>query len=103
VGPGFRLAPIPEAQREGWRAYVLRIPAGQSVPHHGHSGPELICLLEGSFVEQGSYTAGHFLEIAPDVEHSLTSGNDGCACLVATKGPLVLRGSAKLLQAALPI
>lgn len=101
--PGYWLAPLPEVRAERWRAYLLRLPAGQAVPVHGHRGQELICVLQGSFEARGAYAAGDFVEVSPEVEHSLQAGDEPCACLVASEGPLVLAGTAKLLRPVLPI
>jgi len=66
-------------------------------------GQELICVLQGSFEARGAYAAGDFVEVSPEVEHSLQAGDEPCACLVASEGPLVLAGTAKLLRPVLPI
>lgn len=87
LSPQFWVAHLPEARRSGWRAYLLHAPAGLRLPQHGHSGSELICVLEGSFTDRLTYAAGDFVE-GGDEDHVLTVGPDrACVCLIATEGP----------------
>jgi putative transcriptional regulator len=104
VRPGLWVAHLRMPQRSDWRTYILRAPAGQRLFPHGHTGPELVCVLMGAFRDGPVHTAGDFVEASRSKRHRLTVTADGpCACLIATKGPLVLRGGAKVLGHTLSI
>lgn len=104
LAPGLWIAHLPEVESAGWRCYLLRAPAGQVLPMHGHSGPEFISVLSGGFDEGRRYRAGDFIEIAPATHHRLRVTADGpCACLIASKGPLRWRGLARALRPLLSI
>lgn len=97
--PGLWVAPIRFQSRNDWRAYLLRAPPGQRLPSHGHSGPELTCVLMGAFQDGRTRREGDFVESARLSRHRLAVTRERpCACLVATKGPLIWRGLARLLN-----
>lgn len=99
VRPGLWIAQIAGGDPNGWRTYLLRAPAGQRLPGHSHSGPELICVLQGAFHDGRVRRAGDFVENPRHSSHRLTVTRDGpCACLIASKGPLIWRGMARLLN-----
>ena len=79
---------------------LLRIPAGQPMPEHGHRGAELTLVLRGSFRdEHGVYARGDVEEADEDVEHQpVANEGEDCICLAVTDAPLRLRGMAALLQ-----
>ncbi len=102
--PGLWVAHARSPQEEGWRTYVLHAPAGQRLPPHVHSGPELICVLAGAFEDERRYVAGDFVESAGGSDHSVTVGSEGpCVCLIAAKGRLRSSGLSKLFNAALSV
>ena len=79
--------------REG-TARLLYIPAGMSVPEHGHRGLELTMVIQGAFSDEtGEYGAGD-VEIADGgFEHQpVVTGNDPCICIAATDNPLSFKG-----------
>lgn len=72
----------------------LEIPAGKSMPRHGHEGDEATLVLHGGYSdERGSYHKGD-LVIANDSEvHSpVASKQTGCLCLVVYSGSLRFKG-----------
>lgn len=98
VRPGFWVAHLPAWRDDDWHVYLLRAPAGQKLPAHGHAGPELLCVLKGACVDGRRRQAGDFVENPTGSHHHLAVTSDGpCACLIATKGALVWRGAARLL------
>jgi putative transcriptional regulator len=105
LGPGFWIAHLAEARPHGWRAYVLRAPAGAKLPAHDHVGTELTNVLMGSFSDGVRYDTGDFIDTSKHERHSLIVSEDGpCACLVATDGPLRWSGwGAKLISPLLDV
>lgn len=75
-------------------ARLLRIPAGQAMPDHGHSGQEYTLVLQGAFVDGDIRFARGDLEVADDsVEHMPVADlGEDCICLVVTDAPLRFAG-----------
>ena len=101
IGRGlyWRKADVPS--RDGTRVFMLKAAPGSSLPHHGHSGMEWTCVLEGAFRHDlGRYGPGDFDEADDSVEHTPFVERDAtCVCLVALQGSLELRGwIGRLLQ-----
>lgn len=101
IGPGiyWRKADVPST--DGTRVFMLKAAPGSSLPHHGHSGIEWTCILEGAFRHQlGRYGPGDFDDADDSVDHTpLVEPDATCVCLVAMQGRLELRGwFGKLLQ-----
>ena len=69
---------------------MLRIPAGQPVPEHGHRGQELTVVLCGTLVDGDEVFARGDVEIADEsVEHQPFAGaGEDCICLAVTDAPL---------------
>lgn len=76
------------------RARLLYIPAGQSVPDHGHRGTELTLVLQGAFRDEDGRFGRGDLEIADEeLEHTpIAEAGEDCICLAATDAPLRFRG-----------
>ena len=92
LGGGLRQQII--CRRRDGSARLLYIPAGKSVPEHGHRGLELTLVLQGAFSDDtGEYRAGD-VEIADDsIEHRpMVAGKAPCICLAATDNPLSFKG-----------
>jgi putative transcriptional regulator len=72
------------------QARLLFIPAGQSVPDHGHRGIELTLVLQGSFSDKIDHFSRGDIEIAnQDLNHQPVAGPEtDCICLAATDAPL---------------
>jgi putative transcriptional regulator len=73
---------------------LLYIPAGQSVPDHGHRGLELTLVLQGAFRDQTNRFGPGDLEIATEADQHTPIAEAGadCICLAATDAPLRFSG-----------
>lgn len=101
VTPNLWVAPVKAPPQDGWRAYVLRAPAGFRIPRHQHRGTELVFVMAGAFRDGRTYAQGDFVENPIDAEHALQVTADApCACLIATQGGARWRG---VLAAAAPL
>ena len=71
-------------------ARLLFIPAGQSVPDHGHRGIELTLVLQGAFSDSTDRFGKGDLEIATEnLQHApVAEAGADCICLAATDAPL---------------
>jgi putative transcriptional regulator len=88
LGMGVRQAILPTSK--GASARLLYIPAGHSVPDHGHRGTELTLVLRGAFSDSTDRFAAGDLEIATeDLNHTpIAEAGEDCICLAATDAPL---------------
>jgi putative transcriptional regulator len=88
LGMGVRQAILPTQGSATVR--LLRIPAGQAVPDHGHRGMELTLVLQGAFRDKTDRFGRGDLEIATEeLEHTpVAETGDDCICLAATDAPL---------------
>jgi putative transcriptional regulator len=88
IGAGVKQAIL----RTDGRATVrlLRIPAGQAVPDHGHRGTELTLVLQGAFFDGNNRFGRGDVEVAnEDTEHTpIAEAGMDCICLAATDAPL---------------
>jgi putative transcriptional regulator len=99
LGMGVRQAILPTSSRA--TARLLYIPAGQSVPDHGHRGTELTLVLRGAFRDATDRFGPGDLEIAgEDLQHTpVAEAGEACICLAATDAPLRFAGLVpRLLQ-----
>ena len=73
---------------------LLRIPAGTSVPDHGHKGTELTLVLQGAFMDDDERFAEGDVEVANEDLHHTPVAAEGmdCICLAATDAPLRFNG-----------
>lgn len=90
-----------EVPGAGARVFMLRAGPGMALPHHRHTGFEWTTILSGAYEhEYGRYAAGDFDEA--DAEHEHTPRVDpveGCTCIVAMTGSVLLQGwFGRLLQ-----
>lgn len=72
---------------------LLKIPAGQPVPEHGHRGRELTVVLSGAFSDGAAvFARGDIEDADEEVQHTPTAtpGAD-CICLAVTDAPLRFR------------
>lgn len=99
LGQGLWAARARLSGKDGWRAFLLHIPAGTTVPTHGHSGEELVAVLSGAFIDGRTYTAGDFAQNVSGDVHALRA-TDGapCVCLIAIHGRLQWRGWARMIR-----
>ena len=98
LAPGLWAASVKVDDADGWRAFLLRVPAGMKVPPHRHRGSELIAVLAGAFKDGHLYRAGDFAANLADGDHDLQATDDGpCACLIAIQGRVQWRGWARMI------
>jgi putative transcriptional regulator len=73
---------------------LLRIPAGTTVPDHGHHGTELTLVLQGAFMDEDDRFATGDVEVANEDMHHTPVADAGmdCICLAATDAPLRFNG-----------
>lgn len=88
LGMGVRQAILPTSKSA--TARLLYIPAGQSVPDHGHRGTELTLVLRGAFRDATDRFGPGDLEIADEeLDHTpVAEAGEDCICLAATDAPL---------------
>ena len=72
---------------------LLKIPAGQPVPEHGHRGRELTVVLTGAFRDGDTlFERGDIEDADAEIEHVPTATPDAdCICLAVTDAPLRFR------------
>ena len=89
AGGGIRQVPL-KTHGAGATARLLSIPAGKSVPDHGHSGFEATLVLAGSFYDRGSWYRRGDVGIADSsVVHRPVAGpEEDCICLAVTDARL---------------
>jgi putative transcriptional regulator len=94
VRPGFRWRRLTLPESPDANVIMLKVAAGQPVPHHGHTGTEYTQVLTGSFSDAlGQYRAGDCTEMDEEVNHQPVVDRDGeCVCLAAIEGRLKLNG-----------
>ncbi len=100
VGGGIRQIPL-KAGATRMTARLLSIPAGRSVPDHGHRGFETTLVLAGSFYDRGSWYRRGDVGIAdPSIVHRPVAGpEEDCICLAVTDARLEFRAPIpRLLQ-----
>ena len=88
IGLGVRQAILQTA--DGNTARLLHIPAGQSMPDHGHRGLELTLVLQGAFADKTDRFGPGDLEIADaSLDHTpVAEARMDCICLAATDARL---------------
>jgi putative transcriptional regulator len=91
---GLAEAELPCGDGQHYKVSLLRIGAGKPIPRHGHSGEELLLVLQGGFAdEHGHYVRGDVCFADAAVEHRPLADADGdCLCLAVTEGPIRLKG-----------
>jgi len=72
------------------RVRLLCIPAGESVPEHGHRGRELTLVLAGRLIDGDvSFVRGDLEDADEALEHHPVAGpEEDCICLAVTNAPL---------------
>jgi putative transcriptional regulator len=100
VTPGIWVAPVRSNKPDGWRTYLLCVPRGVAMPHHGHNGPEFTAVLQGAFIDEGGvYGPGDFAESGEGLEHHPTvQGEESCICLISGHGGVRATGILRLIQ-----
>ena len=77
-----------------FKGRLLEIPAGKSMPTHGHESHEATLVLYGGYSdEKGYYNKGDLVLANSDEVHSpVSSDKEGCICLVVYSGSLKFKG-----------
>jgi putative transcriptional regulator len=90
LGPGIRLMPLARRDASGTRLDLIRVAPGMALPGHGHTGPEMACILQGGYADDtGDYGVWDIAEGDPTLEHTpIASPGPDCICLIATTGRL---------------
>ena len=88
IGMGVRQAVLKTSKSA--TARLLYIPAGATVPDHGHRGTELTLVLQGAFRDETAVFSAGDVEVAnEDLNHTpLAEIGEDCICLAATDAPL---------------
>jgi putative transcriptional regulator len=91
VGPGLKLHVVSEDQTRGVKRCLVWGAPGASTKRHGHSGDELILVLEGQLKDdRGSYGPGEICRSsAGDVHQEQVEGDRDCICFVVYYGDLI--------------
>lgn len=91
VGMGVRQAILPTSGKA--TARLLYIPAGASVPDHGHGGRELTMVLQGAFSDEiASFARGDVETADESIVHTpIADVGADCICLAVTDAPLRFR------------
>lgn len=78
----------------GFRVRLLKIRAGQGVPHHTHDGTEMALVLDGGFKDgDRQFLRGDVAEADDTVDHrQIADPGEPCLCLAVTEGRLHLTG-----------
>lgn len=94
IGTAGHQALIPTGDSET-TVRLLRIPAGQPVPEHGHRGLELTVVLRGTLVDgEERFGVGEIEEADDELEHQPCAGEgEECICLAVTDAPLKFRSA----------
>lgn len=101
VGRGLRWQSLGKGVKQailktdaGATARLLRIPAGQAMPDHGHTGMELTLVLQGAFFDGNNRFGRGDVDVATaETEHTpVAEAGAECICLAATDAPLKFHG-----------
>ena len=103
LGPGIRLMPLTRRDASGTRLDLIRAAPGRALPGHGHTGPEMACILQGAYADEtGEYSAYDIAEGDAALDHTpIASAGADCICLIATTGRL--RGHTLLARLVQPL
>lgn len=91
VEPGLKLHVVSEDAARGVKRCLVWGRPGASTARHGHSGDEVILVLEGRLKDdRGAYGPGDICRSAPgDVHQEQVLGEDDCVCFVVYYGELI--------------
>src|SRR5260370_39423121 len=80
---GVQLKKLSHDQSRGTITLLMRVPAGSSVPAHGHHGPEDSYVIEGSCRIGGIALAkGDFHHVEAGEQHGTVVSDEGCLLLL---------------------
>ena len=103
LGPGIRLMPLHRRDATGTRLDLIRVAPGMALPGHGHTGPEMACILQGAYADEtGEFAVHDIAEGDAALDHRpVASPGADCICLIATTGRL--RGHTRLARLVQPL
>ena len=87
--PGLRTLKL---KAEGAKVWLMEIEPGRVIPHHGHSGSEMVQVLTGGYHDgAAAYGPGDLHLSGPETIHEpVADPGDPCLCLVTVEGSLRL-------------
>ncbi len=90
VGPGIAMMTLIRRDRTGTRLDLIRVAPGTGLLHHGHTGFETTCVMQGAYDDgHDRYETGDFAESDPsEVHRPMALPGGDCICLMATTGIL---------------
>lgn len=93
VGGMFEEIRLPISVK-GFKASLMRLKPGSTMPVHTHRGREYTLVLAGGYRDNGSqYGPGDFsLKDASDVHRPVVDGDEECICLAVLDAPVKLTG-----------
>lgn len=85
--PGLRTLKL---KAEGARVWMMEVAAGKPIPHHGHTGHEMVLVLSGGYHDgPAGYGPGDVHQSGPEIVHEPVADADGpCLCLVLEEGSI---------------
>lgn len=91
VGPGLKLHLVSEDPARGVKRCLVWGAPGASTPRHGHTGDEVILVIEGHLRDdRGAYGPGDICRSTKeDVHQEHVVGDGDCVCFVVYYGELV--------------
>lgn len=101
VAPRVQVHDLPLSPGAHGRLCLIRIAKGGRIPDHGHTGPEMTLVIQGSYVDRlGRFSTGDVADLDPEVEHELSVDSDEpCICLVGFETPAHFKGLiARMIQ-----
>lgn len=102
LAPGIHMTLFWNEGGKGGRSYLLRAGPGRALPHHGHAGAEMTCVLSGAFHDGDTrYGPGDFLEAGDSMHHQprVDAGAE-CICVIGSEAPPRGHGLAGLVMRA---
>lgn len=106
AGSGVRLMPLVRRDETDTRLDLVRVQAGVALPEHTHTGPETVCILQGSFSDEtGQYTLHDIAESDGTLLHQpIAAPGPDCICLIAITGRLRAKSwIARLIQSLIDV
>jgi putative transcriptional regulator len=85
--PGLRVLKL---KAEGAKVWMMELQPGRPVPHHGHTGQEMVLVLSGGYHDGATgYGPGDLHLSGPETIHEPITDPDGpCLCLVMVEGSI---------------
>jgi putative transcriptional regulator len=85
--PGLRTLKL---KAEGAKVWMMEVSAGKPIPHHGHTGQEMILVLSGGYRDGPTgYGPGDVHQAGTEIVHEPVADADGpCLCLVLEEGSI---------------